>query len=83
MKITVTESDILTGSPDNANFCPIAAALARVPGVSQAYVGGTGVRFLWKHRESRFFKLPVSACRFIKKFDGFKPVKPFSFRLPI
>lgn len=81
MKVILTNADILKGVPGNADFCPIAWAMCRIPDVTNPTVGDKTVSFLWKDSQSRVFELPLKAIRFIEDFDSGALVKPISFTL--
>lgn len=81
MLVEVTQEDIDDGSPGDCHLCPIARALARMhgqsPEVSDFFVHDARVVI----RDGGHIILPEVATEFIKRFDGWQPVQPFSFDL--
>ena len=78
--ITVTKGDIKRGVPSEGNFCPIAYAMQRKFSLKSADIEVADAE-IWV-RLSRYmlsYIMPLTAQKFIKAFDGGKPVKPFSF----
>ena len=77
--ISVTQTHIDEGKPDNELCCPIALALIEA-GADKVMVKKHHV--LFRHEPMPFTTwLPESARRFIRMFDGGGPdnVKPFRF----
>lgn len=82
--IEVTQDDINRGIPKNACRCPIALAVRRTTGVecavrpcgSYLHQNGSGIDVV-------SFALPDIASRFIKMFDEYGSVQPFSFDISI
>jgi hypothetical protein len=83
MKIKVTLKDIEEGYRGSCYECPIALAFKReVKPTSQIGLNVGAARIL--HREVHewdTYTLPKKAQTFIKRFDGGKPVKPFTFEI--
>lgn len=77
MRIYVTKKDIADGQPKNPLFCPIACAANRRFG-KWVRVDSSEIRIV-----ERSYKLPPAAKKFVKDFDSLKPVRPFSFTLPV
>ena len=78
MTIHVTQLHIDTGVPDARCECPVALAIQDATG-----------RCLEVHSDSveydleKSVRLPERAINFIKMFDDWEPVEPFSFELEI
>lgn len=74
MKVTVTQEHIDRGTRLLSTGCPVARAIAAL-GFTNVTVGGltayAGPAQRWA--------LPKTARQFIEKFDGRKPVSPFTF----
>jgi hypothetical protein len=83
MKIKVTLKDIEEGYRGSCYDCPIALAFKReVKPTSPIGLDVGAERIL--HREActwNAYTLPKKAQTFIKRFDGGKPVKPFTFEI--
>jgi hypothetical protein len=83
MKIKVTLKDIEEGFRGSCYDCPVALAFKReVKPTTQIGLNVGTERIL--HREVHewdTYTLPKKAQTFIKRFDGGKPVKPFTFEI--
>lgn len=80
--IRVTATDIRNSKVSKINACPIERAMRRA----------TGIRWLVdRFGAYRFFgnvllttlRIPPVAKKFVIRFDNYKSVKPFSFRVKI
>lgn len=85
VRVDVTEQDIIQGIRNNTHFCPIARAVSRVTRFSSSdlYVQHTRVMFCFTDAIEQATELPMKAQDFIRLFDAYKPVSPFSFDLEI
>lgn len=92
MKLTVTQKHINKGKREKECFCPIAQALKEQLDIPQdadfhssEYVEvGDEYAFVYVNgRETRKYKLPKKASKFVVNFDdlGHKAVKPFTFTM--
>jgi len=75
VEVTVTLAHIKAGVRYSSTRCPIARAIKHA--CPKAELHGCHVYF-----DGRFISLPTRARRFIGRFDGELPVKPFSFTIP-
>ena len=76
VKICVTQKDINTGKKESMRACPIAKAVRRATKKTGIEVTGGSV---WIKNDR--YNLPTRARRFVSRFDGELPVKPFQFNL--
>ena len=83
MKIKVTQKDIEEGYRGSCYDCPIAHAVKReVKPTSHTGLNIGATRILHRNGCSwDTYTLPKKAQTFIKRFDGGKPVKPFTFEI--
>lgn len=79
--VYVTQADIDGSSQCDAEACPIARALMRIPGVKKCVVGATAARMLMADGGTRFVLLPERARRIVDNFDvaGKQAVTPTTF----
>ena len=80
MKIEVTQKDINKGVQGECQLCPIARAIKRETKTKHVEVSSKNV-VLYRRKSNNFHPLPKEAQTFIKRFDGERTVKPFSFEL--
>ena len=80
MKIEVTQKDIDEGVQGECQLCPIALAFKRKTKLKHVDVSGKYI-VLYRRKSNNLHELPKEAQTFIKRFDGEKTVKPFSFEL--
>lgn len=82
--IRVQNRHISGGVGATPTACPIALAMREQLSVREACVGG---RFFWLTDSFGYMtpdlELPVSAQRFVSKFDNAETVKPFEFRVEV
>lgn len=78
MKITVTEDDIKHGIRGYPDRCPVALAVSRETGHFDVFVDGDIHFYMF---DMTFSRRCVS--KFVERFDHGKPVKPFSFNIPM
>lgn len=76
MLIKVTKQDIKKGVRYSFRNCPVARAVKRATKITNVYVVGPSIMM----NEQRF-RVSRAVDEFQCRFDGKKPVKPFSFRL--
>ena len=81
--VEVTADDISKGSESYCRRCPTALATARALGLPYVWVSPIAI-YAW----TALFKqgplicsLPILAHGFIKAYDNYKPVTPFSFSI--
>jgi len=80
-KVNVTPSLIKAGRKGSARQCPVAKAV-RALGFYSVVVRPATMAFKVKRNSTQeYFDSPQKVCNFITRFDGGKPVKPFSFFL--
>lgn len=84
--VKVTALDIKNGIMEDDELCPVAIALKRYKNelrrcamLTEVSVGILGIELSFS--ESASIKFPAPARKFIERFDGGLPVKPFSFRI--
>lgn len=82
--VSVTEDDIKHGKHRCTTACPIARAIARLFPERSIAVGGMFATFYNATRgtERRAYLSPA-ATRFIRAYDDYQPVSPFTFTLAI
>lgn len=79
IKVEVTQQDIDRGCPSNAYFCPIAQSFRR-RGIDEVEVDGALI--IWTEDGiQRSCEMPPVAGEFIRKFDRYQEVQPFTFNL--
>jgi hypothetical protein len=86
IRVTVTRRDIDEGEPNCDNACPVWIAVTRATSLPNLSVTVNGV---WQTQflDGKLFlypllyRLPVTARRFINRFDHLKPVKPLTFTM--
>ena len=82
-QIEVTQDDINNGKPHTCSSCPVALAISRTTNY-KAEVGLYIITlFNSKGFSYRSIKIPADIRQFIKAFDSYMPVSPFSFELDI
>lgn len=82
--VKVTQEHIARGRARNCMLCPVALAVAQTLDGFDVDVYGTDVRFSspsYTGGPRPSSRLTRSAQRFISRFDGDRPVKPFNFKL--
>jgi hypothetical protein len=84
MIIQVTQKDIDKGLKSSCYECPIALAFKRK--VKNQILFGYAVNYesidhFTKDNKWYIYALPKKAQTFIKRFDGGKPVEPFTFEI--
>jgi hypothetical protein len=86
VRVSVTQRDIESGVPNCDNGCPVWRAVTRATDLFSLSVTVNGV-WQTQFRDGEIFsypllyRLPVSARRFISRFDKLKPVKPLTFTM--
>lgn len=79
MRIHVTQEDIDKGERGVASECAIARALKRqIPFAVDVAVLPTSINI-----NETSYLMPKKAITFVKRFDSYLSVKPFSFDLPV
>jgi hypothetical protein len=81
MHIVVTPEDIAVGLKGDCYRCPVALALERVTGDTDANIFQQGYT-LWIEAWSRCIPAPYPVLRFIRDFDDEVQVQSFAFDLP-
>lgn len=81
MKIRITRKHIEQASPGHQK-CPI-AQWGHENGYPHCSVGSDDFIPDFNHEDELRIKLPRIAVRFISRYDNKKPVRPFTFTLPI
>lgn len=76
MKFNVLKKDIRLGLPGNPRECPVSRAIRRKLKDSKVSVIGHYIRI-----NGEEVNAPKSVQRFVDRFDGSKPVRPFTFNL--
>lgn len=81
--VEVTAQDIARGLRQHCQLCPIALALIRcAPNVSRVDVDWVSACLMLADSEDGLHAtLPMSARRFVKRFDNAEPVAPLTFQL--
>lgn len=84
MLVEVTERDIAHGVCKDGFQCPIARALVRYIG-KEVHVTAQSVdiKLFQLYQGGPSIPLPISARRFIARFDKGKPVKLFRFKIAL
>lgn len=87
-KVEVTEQDIRDGKRSDCARCPVAKAIARLPGVYHVEVGKTsvGISFVTDPDPHSIDEneLPPEARQFVRWFDRYDDrARPFSFELDV
>jgi hypothetical protein len=77
--VEVTTGGIKLGVRKDAEKCPIARALKYLK-FKVSEVSDDGIDFTYKGVDYHA-ATPKSASKFIERFDGGKPVKPFTFNI--
>ena len=83
MKIKVTQKDIDKGLRSSCYYCPIAHAFKRAVKNNNdcdSYVCTSYIVYRPDDKRNRY-ELPKEARKFIKRFDHYQPVEPFSFEI--
>jgi hypothetical protein len=78
LAVEVTADDIANGEPQKNCLCPVALAIKRLPGVTDAWVEFDFAAVTFEDGE-RNYALPPEADAFIHAFDGGEPVGPLAF----
>lgn len=87
VKINVTEDDIEHGIKSDCRKCPIALAINTH--LADGYIVAVNMTDVFIQRSSNLLsflhvaRLPLTACRFIHKFDCYLAHTPFDFYLDI
>ena len=79
LRVEVTEEDIDLGVRRNPEWCPVALALIRCPGVRYAQVFGSRAFATLDDDRELALSLPDKANDFIVDFDSERRVRPFMF----
>ena len=79
IKVDVTQEDIDHGVQSDCRKCPVARAISRALGFQVEAYSTIGI---WLS-DSDKVPTPAIASAFIRQFDEFKPVSPFSFDLEV
>lgn len=80
IKINVLKRDIEKGEEKDCEYCPVALAVKRATH-HRVGVAGDVVEIYRGVYSTSYYSLPAKAINFIKRFDGGKSVKPFSFKM--
>lgn len=82
MQIQVTQEDIDSGNRGSTFNCPVARTVnRRIKGF--CIVSGSFIRLIHWCAWATKLQYPIEVYRFIKSFDNYEYVRPFSFDLPI
>lgn len=74
--INITQEDIDSGCKGNCSLCPIALALSRTFNTREVQVSNSYIRV-----GEKWYFIPIQARFFIRSFDTYRAVQPFSFEL--
>ena len=84
MIIRVTQDDILQGRRYSPAYCPVARAVRRATDVCPVAITiGLGSRIGLARVGDDIYELPSWVADIICGYDIGKPIKPFTFSLPI
>ncbi len=78
VRIKVNARDIKLGNPGKATTCPIARAIRRK---NKNWDIVVGVNLIYINCKSKTVSNPDKVFKWVKDFDVYRPVKPFSFTL--
>jgi hypothetical protein len=80
IRVEVTPRNIKRGVRKDTQQCPIAIAIRRETGARMAQVQGEDAYVQLRNGNDAWFRLPLTAQRFIEKFDegGPSAVRPFT-----
>ncbi len=85
MVIQVKQEHIDAGKPNNGYLCPVALAIqSQCEPTRPIWIGGGIIdRNVDDVSPSSYIGTPYVVAEFIMRFDGFLPVQPFEFELPV